>query len=78
MPTWPNRPAEHYLAALDDPDPRMRQQACAALEVLREERAVAPLLALLEREEHASVRARASGDLTSRATRIGRYTRVAP
>lgn len=60
MPTWPNRPAEYYLAALDDPDPRVRQQACAALEVLREERAVAPLVALLEREEHADVRARAA------------------
>ncbi len=34
MPTWPNRPAEFYLAALADPDSRMRRQACAALETL--------------------------------------------
>lgn len=60
MPTWPNRPAEFYLAALDDPDPHVRQQACAALEVMREARAVEPLLALLAGDENASMRGNAA------------------
>jgi HEAT repeat protein len=59
MPTWPNRPAEAYLAALADPDPRVRRQAAAALEVLAERRAVLPLRALLG-DPDAGVRANAA------------------
>ncbi|HEX9038156.1 MAG TPA: HEAT repeat domain-containing protein [Ktedonobacterales bacterium] len=60
MPTWPNRPAEFYLAALSNPDPRMRRQACAALEVMGDPRAIAPLLTLLTSDEHEGVRANAA------------------
>lgn len=60
MPTWPNRPAEIYLAQLSDPNPRMRRQACAALEILGDSRAIEPLLALLAADNDADVRANAA------------------
>jgi hypothetical protein len=57
MPTWPNRPAESYLAALSDPDPRARQRAAVALAALRDPRAVALLIASLRADESVDVRA---------------------
>jgi HEAT repeat protein len=56
---------EAYIAALDDADSRVRRQAAAAVELLGDRRAVAPLLAKLH-DEDAQVRgnvARALGRL---------------
>lgn len=60
MPTWPNQPAEVYLAQLTDPDPRARQRGAAALAGLRDPRAIAPLIALLANDADADVRAGAA------------------
>lgn len=60
MPTWPNRPAEWYLAALAHADSRLRRQAAAALEVLADRRAVEPLISLLGKDEQQGVRANAA------------------
>lgn len=60
MPTWPNRPAEWYLATLAHADSRLRRQAAAALEVLADRRAVEPLITLVGADEHQGVRANAA------------------
>jgi HEAT repeat protein len=59
------KPVEAYIAALDDADSQVRRQAAAALELLGDKGAVAPLLAKLH-DEDAQVRgnvARALGRL---------------
>jgi HEAT repeat protein len=76
MPVWPNKPAKFYLAALRDPDHRVRRQAAAALEVLGEQRAVKPLMRLLRADDDKEVRGNAAralgrlGDLRATQTLI--------
>lgn len=60
MPTWPNRPAEYYLAALQHDDFRVRRQAAAALGVLGDTQAVEPLLLALVEDQIAEVRENAA------------------
>ena len=59
MAGWPNRTVDWYLAALGDPDPRLRRQVIAALQVLGDARAVAPIIAALQ-DDVAEVRATAA------------------
>lgn len=75
--TWPNQSAEDYLAALNDPDHRARLRAIAALQQLREERAVAPLIVLLAADENARVRAAAAQTLGKRGDPRAIYPLIA-
>src|SRR5258708_11809260 len=63
MPTWPNRPVEWYIEALNDADVRVRRQAVAALEALGDPRVVGPLLQTLGADVDPDLRGRAAAAL---------------
>ena len=50
LPTWATAGFEEYVRELSSPSVRTRRQAAAALEILRDGRAVGPLLERLEDE----------------------------